>query len=78
MSDEALCAHWADNIYWQHFNGSEIYAPKLSCDATQVGRFRPAIGEAGAEALLKATIDTAIAIRAIKPAKLAFGVLMWR
>ena len=69
MSDEALRAHWAENIYWQHFSGAEIYAPKLACDATQVGLFRTAIGEAGAEVLLKATIDTAIAIRAIKAAE---------
>lgn len=69
LSDEALCAHWAENIYWQHFSGAEIYAPKPPCDATQVGRFRTAIGEAGAEILLKATIDTAIAMRAIKPAE---------
>ena len=69
FSDEALCAHWAENIYWQHFSGAEIYAPKPPCDATQVGRFRTAIGEAGAEILLKATIDTAIAMHAIKPAE---------
>jgi hypothetical protein len=30
----------------------------LPCDATQIGRFRSAIGEAGVEELLKATIDS--------------------
>jgi transposase, IS5 family len=69
LSDEALCAHWAENIYWQHFSGAEIYSPKPPCDATQIGRFRTAIGELGAEILLKATIDTAIAMGAIKPAE---------
>ena len=34
--------------------------PKLPCDATQIGRFRTAIGEAGVEELSKATIDTAV------------------
>lgn len=46
-----------------------FYAPRLPCDATQIGRFRAAIGEAGVEELLKATIDTAVAFKAIRPAE---------
>ena len=46
-----------------------FYEPRLPCDATQIGRFRSAIGEAGVEELLKATIDTAVASKAIKPAE---------
>lgn len=46
-----------------------ITSPACRCDATQIGRFRRAIGEAGIEAILKATIDTAVAIKAIKPAE---------
>jgi IS5 family transposase len=42
---------------------------RLPCDATQIGRFRRAIGEAGVEELLKATIDTAVASKVIKPAE---------
>jgi IS5 family transposase len=41
----------------------------MPCDATQVGRFRTAIGEAGVEELLKATIDTAVATKAIRPSE---------
>src|SRR4030065_14076 len=40
------------------------------CDPTQIGRFRRDIGEAGLELLLKATIDTAVAIKAVKPKEL--------
>ena len=43
------------------------YEHRLPCDATQIGRFRRDLGEEGLELLLKATIDTAIAIAAIKP-----------
>jgi IS5 family transposase len=43
------------------------YEPRLPCDATQIGRFRAAIGEAGVEELLKATIDTAVATKAVRP-----------
>ena len=47
----------------------DYYEPRLPCDATQIGRFRTAIGEAGVEELLKATIDAAVQAKAIKPAE---------
>ncbi|SIP96244.1 hypothetical protein SAMN05880557_101304 [Pseudacidovorax sp. RU35E] len=54
---------------WQFFSGMTYYEPRLPCDATQIGRFRAAIGEAGVEELLKATIDTAVSSKAIRPAE---------
>ena len=70
LSDEELVERWSENVVWQYFSGLEYYEPKLPCDATQIGRFRAAIGEAGVEELLKATIDTAVRSKAIKPAEL--------
>ena len=70
LSDEQLVERWAENVVWQHFSGMTFYEPRLPCDATQIGRFRGAIGEAGVEELLKATIDTAVAIKAIRPVEL--------
>jgi IS5 family transposase len=67
LSDEDVVARWAENVVWHYFSGQTYYEPKLPCDATQVGRFRTAIGEAGVEELLKATIDTAVATKAIRP-----------
>ena len=67
LSDEELVARWSENVVWQYFSGQEYYTPKLPCDATQTGRFRTAIGEAGVEALLKATIDTAVQSKAVTP-----------
>ena len=67
LSDEALCERWSENVVWQHFSGMDYYEPRLPCDPTQIGRFRTMIGEAGMEAILKATIDTAIDCKAIKP-----------
>ena len=65
-----LVQRWARrNVVWQHFSGmlaSTNHACR--CDATQIGRFRTAVSEAGVEELLKATIDTAV-IRAIGPAE---------
>jgi IS5 family transposase len=69
LSDEELVERWAENVVWQYFSGQTYYEPQLPCDATQVGRFRTAIGEAGVEELLKATIDTAVATQAVRPAE---------
>lgn len=69
LSDEELVQRWAENVVWQHFSGMTFYEPRLPCDATQIGRFRAAIGEAGVEELLKATIDTAVSSKAMKPAE---------
>jgi IS5 family transposase len=67
LSDEEVVARWSENVVWQYFSGQDDYTPKLPCDATQIGRFRAAIGEAGVEALLKATIDTAVVTQAVRP-----------
>ncbi len=67
LSDEELVERWAENVVWQYFSGNEYYEPRPPCDATQIGRFRTAIGEAGVEELLKATIDTAVATKAVRP-----------
>lgn len=67
LSDEELVERWAENVVWQYFSGQEYYTPGKPCDATQIGRFRSAIGEAGVEELLKATLDTAVATKAVRP-----------
>jgi IS5 family transposase len=69
LSDEELVARWSENVVWQYFSGQEYYTPELPCDATQIGRFRTAIGEAGVEELLQATIDTAVQTKAVRPAE---------
>ena len=48
----------------------DCYEPRLPCDATQIGRFRRAIGEEGLEQMLKSTIETAVQIKAAEPAEL--------
>ena len=67
LSDEEVVERWSENVVWQYFSGREYYEPRLPCDATQVGRFRKAIGEAGVEELLRATVDTAVAPQAVRP-----------
>jgi IS5 family transposase len=67
LSDEELVVRWSENILWQYFSGQDYYEHRVPCDATQIGRFRRDLGEDGLELLLKATIDTAIAIEAVAP-----------
>ena len=57
------CARWAENVVWQFFSGMAYYEPRLPCDATQLGRFRRVLGEAGVEALLARTLTTAVVCR---------------
>jgi len=59
MSDEAACAQFLENGYWQYFCGFEYFQHELPCDPTSMVRWRKRIGEEGAEKLLRATIETA-------------------
>jgi transposase, IS5 family len=68
-SDESLVERWAENVQWQFFSGMDYYEPRLPCDATQIGRLRRVLGEAGVEQLLKTTIEAAVGMKAIKPAE---------
>jgi IS5 family transposase len=70
LSDEELVVRWSENVLWQFFSGMEYYEHRLPCDPTQIGRFRRDLGEEGLEQLLKATIETAVAIKAVKPNEL--------
>ena len=70
LSDEEVCARWSENVLWQFFSGMEYYEHRLPCDPTQIGRFRHDLGEEGLEQLLKATIETAVVIKAVKPNEL--------
>ncbi len=67
LSDEELCQRWSENVLWQFFSGMDYYEHRVPCDATQIGRFRRDLGEEGLEQLLKATINTAVAMKAVKP-----------
>ncbi|WP_309639052.1 IS5 family transposase [Methylibium sp.] len=66
LSDEELCERWSENVVWQFFSGLAYYEPRLPCDATQIGRFRRVLGEAGVEQLLKSTIEASVSMGAVK------------
>jgi transposase, IS5 family len=66
LSDEELCDRWSENVVWQFFSGMAYYEPRLPCDATQIGRFRRVLGEAGVEQLLKSTIEASVSMGVVK------------
>ena len=57
-------------MLWQFFSGMDYFEHRLPCDATQIGRFRRDLGENGMEQLRKAAINTAVAMKAVKPVDL--------
>ena len=71
LSDEAVVARWVENPYWQHFSGRQYFEHDLPIDPSSMTRWRKRLGEAGAEAMLKATIDTGIQMKAIRAAHVA-------
>lgn len=70
LSDEAVVERWAENVVWQFFSGQEYYEPRLPCDATQIGRFRRVLGEAGVQELLAKTIEAAVQMQAVRKSEL--------
>ncbi len=71
LSDEAVVAGWVENPYWQHFSGRQFFEHDFPIDPSSMTRWRKRLGEAGAEAMLKAMIDTGVAMGAIRPAQIA-------
>ena len=69
LSDEAVVARWVENPYWQHFSGRQYFEHELPIDPSSMTRWRHRLGEAGAEAMLKATIEAAVSMKAIRPAQ---------
>jgi hypothetical protein len=68
VSDETVCERWAQDVYFQmFFCGEEYFQPRLPCDPTNLVRFRQALGEAGVEELLAATIAAAVQMKAVTP-----------
>lgn len=66
-SDEAVVQRWSESVPYQHFSGGDgaYYEHRKPCDATQIGRFRRAIGEDGVEYLLKVTLQVAVRMNLI-------------
>lgn len=70
LSDEEVVAAWVENPYWQHFSGMQHFQHSMPIDPSSMTRWRKRLGEAGAEQMLRATIETGMRRRVIRPAQL--------
>lgn len=69
LSDEDVVAAWVENPYWQHFSGERYFQHALPIEASSMTRWRWRLGEAGAEQMLRETIETGLRMKAIRPAQ---------
>jgi len=67
LSDEAVVQHWVENPYWQHFSGEQFFQHERPIDPSSMTRWRKRLGAAGAEAMLKETIETGLRMKVITP-----------
>ena len=65
LSDEAVVARWVENPYWQHFSGHQFFEYELPIDPSSMTRWRKRLGAAGAETMLKVTIDPGVSMKGI-------------
>jgi IS5 family transposase len=65
LSDEEVVAAWIENLYWQHFSGERHFQHRMPIDPSRMTRWRQRLGEAGAEQMLRATIEAGMKMEAI-------------
>lgn len=70
LSDEDIVAGWVENPYWQYFSGMKYFEHELPIHPSSMTRWRKRIGDAGAEVLLKETIEAGLELKAVKPTQL--------
>jgi IS5 family transposase len=70
LSDEDVIEGWVENPYWQCFSGMKFFEHQAPIDPSSMTRWRKRIGEAGAEELLKETIQAGLKTKAVKPHQL--------
>ena len=70
LSDEDVVALWVENPYWQQFSGMRHFQHRMPIDPSSMTRWRKRLGDAGAEQMLRATIEAGIQMRVIRSAEL--------
>jgi IS5 family transposase len=59
LSDEALCARWIENPYYQYFCGEVVFRHELPFDRSSLTRWRQRLGEVELAALLQESLSVA-------------------
>jgi len=68
LSDEALCARWLENPYYQYFCGEEFFRHRLPFDRSSLTRWRQRMGEDALVSLIQESLAAAVRTGAAKPA----------
>ena len=71
LSDEAVLAAWVENPYWQFFSGEKFFQHEPPIDPSSMSRWRTRVGDAGAEQLLKESIQAGLRLNLIKANQVA-------
>jgi len=66
LSDDDVVAGWVENPYWQFLSGMKWFEHKMPIHPSSMSRWRKRVGDAGAEQLLKQTIEAGLKLKAVK------------
>jgi hypothetical protein len=70
LSDEDAVDGWVENPYWQYLSGMKYFEHEAPIDPSSMTNWRKRIGQAGAEELLKETINAGLKTKAVKNSQL--------
>jgi IS5 family transposase len=70
LSDEDTVDGWVENPYWQYLSGMKYFEHEAPIDPSSMTNWRKRIGQAGAEELLKETINAGLKTKAVKVSQL--------
>ena len=70
LSDEDVVNGWVENPYWQYFSGMKWFEHEPPINPSSMTRWRKRIGSAGAEQLLRETIESGLKLKAVKISQL--------
>jgi len=66
LSDEALCARWLENPYYQYLCGEQVFQHELPFDRSSLTRWRQRLGEERLAALLQESLSVATKLGALE------------
>ena len=70
LSDEDVVSAWVENPYMQYFSGERYFQHLMPIDPSSMTRWRQRLGEAGAEQMLRETLEAGMRMKVIRPAQL--------
>jgi transposase, IS5 family len=65
LSDDDVVTGWVENPYWQFLSGMQWFEHKMPMHPSSMSRWRKRVGDAGAEQLLKQTIEAGLKLKAV-------------